>query len=178
MIRITDRIAIDESELAESFIRSSGPGGQNVNKLSSALQLRFDVRRWPSLPDGVRARLERLAGKRLTREGVIVITAQRHRTQERNRADVRERRTGVKRLRQARPSFEWRGQTRGRPRGRSITPIESGDFRIRPVPCPSASSRKPSSTASPRARWSSVRRAWSRSWWKTRSTPARGAWAP
>jgi ribosome-associated protein len=67
------------------------PGGQNVNKLASAVQLRFDVRHSPSLPDGVRTRLERLAGHRLTREGVIVITAQRHRTQERNRADARER---------------------------------------------------------------------------------------
>ena len=93
MIHITDRISIDEAELAETFIRASGPGGQNVNKLSSAVQLRFDVRHSPSLPDGVRARLERLAGKRLTREGVLVITAQRHRTQERNRADARERLT-------------------------------------------------------------------------------------
>ena len=91
MLRITDRISVDDSELEESFIRASGPGGQNVNKLSSAVQLRFDVRHSPSLPDGVRARLERLAGKRLTREGVLVITAQRHRTQERNRADARER---------------------------------------------------------------------------------------
>ena len=66
MIRITDHIAIDESELDESFIRSSGPGGQNVNKLSTAVQLRFDVRRSPSLTDEVRARLERLAGRRLT----------------------------------------------------------------------------------------------------------------
>jgi ribosome-associated protein len=91
MIRITRTIALDERELEESFIRASGPGGQNVNKLSSAVQLRFDVRNSPSLPDDVRARLERLAGRRLTREGVLVITAQRHRTQERNRQDARER---------------------------------------------------------------------------------------
>jgi ribosome-associated protein len=91
MIPITAHIAIDESELEERFIRASGPGGQNVNKLSSAVQLRFDVRHSPSLPGAVRARLERLAGSRLTREGVLVITAQRHRTQERNRADARER---------------------------------------------------------------------------------------
>src|SRR5215472_308279 len=91
MIRISDRISIEEGELEESFIRASGPGGQNVNKLASAVQLRFDVRQSPSLADDVRARLERLAGKRLTRDGVLVITAQRHRTQERNRADARER---------------------------------------------------------------------------------------
>ena len=91
MIRITDHIALDESELDESFIRASGPGGQNVNKLSTAVQLRFDVRRSPSLTDEVRARLERLAGRRLTRDGVLVITAQSHRTQERNRADALDR---------------------------------------------------------------------------------------
>jgi ribosome-associated protein len=91
MIRINHRIAIDESEIAESFIRSSGPGGQNVNKLATAVQLRFDVRYSPSLPEDVRARLERLAGRRLTRDGVLVITAQRHRTQERNRDDALER---------------------------------------------------------------------------------------
>ena len=85
MIRITDRISIDESELEERFVRASGPGGQNVNKLSSAVQLRFDVRRSPSLGADTRARLEQLAGRRLTRDGVLVIMAQRHRTQERNR---------------------------------------------------------------------------------------------
>ena len=91
MIRITDSISIDEDELEERFIRASGPGGQNVNKLASAVQLRFDARHAPSLPDDVRARLERLAGRRLTQDGVVVITAQRHRTQERNRQDARER---------------------------------------------------------------------------------------
>jgi ribosome-associated protein len=91
MIRINDDIEIDEGELVESFIRSSGPGGQNVNKLATAVQLRFDVRRSPSLPNDVSIRLQRLAGKRLTRDGVLVITAQNHRTQERNRADALER---------------------------------------------------------------------------------------
>ena len=91
MIRVTHTIAIDDDELDEQFVRASGPGGQNVNKLSSAVQLRFDVRRSPNLPGDVRARLERLAGRRLTREGVLIISAQRHRTQERNRQDARER---------------------------------------------------------------------------------------
>jgi ribosome-associated protein len=88
MIRITDDIAIEEREIEESFIRASGPGGQNVNKLSTAVQLRFDVRRSPSLPNDVSTRLQRLAGSRLTKDGVLVITAQRHRTQERNRDDA------------------------------------------------------------------------------------------
>ena len=91
MIRVTPSISIAERELEEHFIRASGPGGQNVNKLASAVELRFDVRRSPSLPEQVRARLEGLAGKRLTREGVLVIHAERHRTQERNRQDARAR---------------------------------------------------------------------------------------
>jgi ribosome-associated protein len=91
MIHITDHISIDERELEERFIRASGPGGQNVNKLNTAVQLRFDVRHSPSLRDDVRARLERLAGQRLTNDGVLVITAQRHRTQERNRQDALDR---------------------------------------------------------------------------------------
>ena len=91
MIRIDDRISIDEAELEESFVRSSGPGGQNVNKLSTAVQLRFDVRSSPSLPNDVAIRLMRLAGSRLTKDGVLVLVAQKHRTQERNRAEARDR---------------------------------------------------------------------------------------
>ena len=91
MHRVTDTISIDDAELSETFVRSSGPGGQNVNKVSSAVQLRFDVRHSPSLPNDVAVRLMRLAGKRLTKDGVIVIIAQSHRAQERNRADARER---------------------------------------------------------------------------------------
>ena len=91
MIRVTDRIHLDETELQESFIRASGPGGQNVNKVSSAVQLRFDARGSRSLPNDVAIRLQRLAGSRLTNEGVIVITANRHRSQEMNRDDARKR---------------------------------------------------------------------------------------
>jgi len=140
MIPVTDSLAIDDNEISESFIRGSGPGGQNVNKVATAVQLRFDVRNSPSLPQAVKERLERLAGRRLTQEGVLVITAQRHRTQERNREDAlarllelirqaterpkprrptrptlaskerrldaKSKRSRVKRLRVAKPSFE------------------------------------------------------------------------
>jgi ribosome-associated protein len=91
MIPVTAHITLDEREIEEQFVRASGPGGQNVNKLSTAVQLRFDVRGSPSLPPEVRARLERLAGSRLTRDGVLVIIAQRHRTQARNRQDALDR---------------------------------------------------------------------------------------
>ena len=91
MIEVTDQITIDESEIRLEFVQSSGPGGQNVNKVTTGVQLRFDVRSSPSLPDDVRQRLERLAGKRLTTEGVLVIEAREHRTQQQNREEALER---------------------------------------------------------------------------------------
>ncbi len=120
MIEITDRIAIDPREIEESFVRGSGPGGQNVNKVATAVQLRFDLAGSPSLPEEVRARARRLAGKRLTKAGEIVITAARFRTQERNRDDALARLTDLLR----------RAATPPAPRKPTATPAGSKKRRL------------------------------------------------
>jgi ribosome-associated protein len=91
MLRVSSAIVIDEAELVERFVRASGPGGQNVNKVASAVQLRFDVRRSPALSDEIRTGLETIAGSRITVDGILVIDARRFRTQAENRRDARER---------------------------------------------------------------------------------------
>lgn len=111
MIQVTETITIDDDELEESFIRASGPGGQNVNRVATAVELRFDVDASPGLSAGVRARLKRLAGNRMTNNGVLVIKAERFRSQERNREDARERLIAL--IRQA--AVEPRPRIRTRP---------------------------------------------------------------
>lgn len=91
MIQVTEAIALDDDEISEKFVRASGPGGQNVNKTSTAVELRFDVRNSPNLPDDVKRRLEGLAGSRLTQDGVLILFSQGTRSQEMNRQEVRER---------------------------------------------------------------------------------------
>ena len=110
MLYVTYSIQIPEEELQESFIRSSGPGGQNVNKVATAVQLRFDAGKSPALDEEVKMRLKRLAGRRMTADGVIVIVARRYREQEKNRTDARERLAGL--IRRATEKPRARRQTR------------------------------------------------------------------
>ncbi len=135
-IRITDEIAIDESELAESFILATGPGGQNVNKVASAVQLRFDVLRSGSLPEAVRARMIRLAGRRLSKSGELILTGRRHRSQEQNRTEVRARL--VELLRQAatppRPRFRTKPPAASRKKRRVNKMVRGELKRLRAAP--------------------------------------------
>jgi ribosome-associated protein len=108
MIRVTGTIMIDEEEIHQQFIRASGPGGQNVNKVATAVQLRFDVAHSPSLPEDVRECLTRLAGKRMTQEGYLIINARRFRTQEQNRQDSVVRLVGLIRQAAQRPKIRKR----------------------------------------------------------------------
>ncbi len=116
MIYITPSIAIREDEIQEHFIRAPGPGGQNVNKVATAVQLRFDVAGSSALPDDVRARLARLAGRRMTQDGTLIIQARRFRTQERNRQDAMEQL--IRLIRQAARSPKPRHKTRPTPASR------------------------------------------------------------
>jgi ribosome-associated protein len=107
MLQIIDTLTIPDAELVERFVRSAGPGGQNVNKVATAVELRFDIANSPSLPDAVRARLLAKRDRRITDDGVLVLSAQRFRTQERNRRDARERLAALI-LRAAEPPKERR----------------------------------------------------------------------
>jgi ribosome-associated protein len=120
MLHVTRNIAINENEITFSFIRSSGPGGQNVNKVATAAQLRFDVKNSPSLPQAVKKRLTRLGGSRMTDDGILTITAQRFRTQDRNRVDGLERLTALVR----------KAATPPKPRRKTRPPKKSIENRI------------------------------------------------
>ena len=137
MIEVTNTVSIDDRELEMSFVHAAGPGGQNVNKATTAVQLRFDVRNSPSLPADVKSRLIRVAGSRITQDGVLVIRAQRYRTQEQNRADALARLTELvrraahppKRRRRTRPTAASRERRLRSKRARGETKRLRGPVR-------------------------------------------------
>ncbi len=136
LIPIAPGIAFDRRELEESFIRASGPGGQNVNKVSSAVQVRLDLRRAGSLPEALRARAERLGGGRVTLDGVLVITAQAHRSQDRNRQEALERVVELLRAASVRPVYRVKTKpSLGEKRRRVETKVKRGETkRLRGAP--------------------------------------------
>jgi len=136
MLHITPNISIDEREISEEFVRASGPGGQNVNKVATAVKLRFDVLRSPSLPDEVRKRLIRLAGKKMTRKGELIIDARRFRTQEMNRKDAIDRLIGLvrKAVQKPKPRFKTRPTLASRERRMETKHKRSGIKQARKKP--------------------------------------------
>ena len=139
MLYITPNISIDEREISEEFVRSSGPGGQNVNKVATAVKLRFDVLRSPSLPDEVRRRLIRLAGRKMTRKGELIIDARRFRTQEMNRKDAIDRLIGLvrKAVQKPKPRFKTKPTLASRERRMETKHKRSGIKQARKKPASS-----------------------------------------
>jgi ribosome-associated protein len=125
MLQVTPTLVIDESELEERFVRASGPGGQNVNKVATAVQLRFDLERSPSLSDAIRSRLRALAGSRLTSEGVLVIDARTHRTQAENRDEARSRLVELLRRAAVQPKKRYKTRPSAASKERRLTSKKS-----------------------------------------------------